>query len=160
MKYICSLLALSIAAAACNAGGNTVHTDSGAIQKTESSRLALSPIGVYTGDFGGSSIYISINFARGRNIAGYNTHKGLRRNLHGEMLPDGSGWKLRLEEPGDHPYDGVFDIRLAEDMQTMKGSWLPCRKTPHPLRNSPLKGLATIRARSTWQTTPPIYRSL
>lgn len=128
MKYICSLLALGIAATACNSGGNTAGTDSGAIAKTAPARPALSPTGIYTGDFGGSPIYISINFARGKNIAGYNTHKGLRRNLHGEMTPDGDGWKLRLEEPGDHPYDGVFETRLSADMKTMTGTWSALQK--------------------------------
>lgn len=128
MKYICSLLALSIAATACNSGGKTDHSDSGTVPTNAPAPAAASPTGIYTGDFGGSPIYISINFARGKNIAGYNTHKGLRRNLHGEITPGGSGWILRLEEPGDHPYDGVFNIRLAEDLKTMEGTWEPLHK--------------------------------
>lgn len=128
MKYICSLLALSIAASACNSGGKTPVADTGAAKTEAPKSLAASPTGIYTGDFGGTPIYISINFARGKNIAGYNTHKGLRRNLHGEIVPDGSGWKIRLEEPGDHPYDGVFSVRLSEDLKTMKGTWEPLHK--------------------------------
>ncbi|WP_298715328.1 hypothetical protein [Chitinophaga sp.] len=128
MKYICSLLLTGIAAAACNSGGKSTPADSGAVKIIHQARPSHDPIGIYTGDFGGSPIYISINFARGKNVAGYNTHKGLRRNLHGEILQDGDAWRLRLEEPGDHPYDGVFDIRLSEDMKTMDGTWEPLQK--------------------------------
>lgn len=128
MKYICSLLFLGIAATACNSGGNSTPADTGKVHIIHQARPSNDPKGVFTGDFGGSPIYISINFARGKNIAGYNTHKGLRRNLHGEMTQDGDVWRLRLEEPGDHPYDGVFSVRLSEDMKTMEGTWAPIHK--------------------------------
>ncbi|WP_341842931.1 hypothetical protein [Chitinophaga caseinilytica] len=139
MKYICSLLALSIAAAACNSSGTTSGTDSGVVKTDSAPPPSFSPTGIYTGDFGGSPIYISINFARGNNIAGYNTHKGLRRNLHGQMSESANGWKIRLEEPGDHVYDGVFEIHLSKDRQTMEGTWSPLNKDSASAKKFTLK---------------------
>lgn len=81
--------------------------------------------GLYSGDFGGSPIYININYAQGKYVAGYNTHKGLRRNLSGEIKQEGDQWQVTLHEPGDHQFDGIFSIRFNKDFSEGKGSWKP-----------------------------------
>ncbi|MBS0025777.1 hypothetical protein ACTJJ0_09490 [Chitinophaga sp. 22321] len=95
--------------------------------------LALGKLpGTYTGDFGGAPIYIILNYANGKNVAGYNVHKGLRRNLRGEMTKENNTWILTLSEPGDHPFDGKFILTFDEQFNNAKGSW-------KPLNNSTLK---------------------
>jgi hypothetical protein len=81
--------------------------------------------GLYKGDFAGNPIYITINFSNGKHIAGYNIHKGLRRNLSGTMLQTADGWQLDLNEPGDHPFDGTFKLVFDTSFTTAKGSWKP-----------------------------------
>lgn len=126
MKYIFTLLCICAALWACNEPA----------KKTEAPKTAAkaAPVnsdnghqltGLYMGDFGGSPIYITINYAKDRNVAGYNTHKGLRRNLSGELEKDGNGWLLKLREPGDHPFDGVFTIRFNENFSEGKSNWQP-----------------------------------
>jgi len=81
--------------------------------------------GIYSGDFGGSPIYITINYANGQQAAGYNIHKSLRRNLKGEMAQKGDQWLLTLSEPGDNPYDGKFEITFNPADKTASGKWTP-----------------------------------
>jgi hypothetical protein len=79
----------------------------------------------YKGDFGNSSIYITFNYLNHQHIAGYNVHKGLRRNLHGELKKDNNNWIITLSEPGDHPFDGKFVITFDSTFNTGKGTWTP-----------------------------------
>ncbi len=81
--------------------------------------------GIYKGDFGGSPIFITINYANGNHVAGYNIHKGLRRNLHGELQQQGDTWILALSEPGDHPFDGQFRLVFDKAFGTGQGKWSP-----------------------------------
>lgn len=122
MKYICSLLAASLLLGACNHQKAPAAQDS---VQTANSVPALT--GLYTGDFGGSPIYININYAKGKRVAGYDSHKGLRRNVSGEMVPEGDGWLVTLHEPGDHEFDGVFTIHFNKDLSEGKGDWKPVR---------------------------------
>jgi len=79
----------------------------------------------YKGDFDGSPIFITINYASNNHIAGYNVHKGLRRNLSGKISPEGDGWIMQLNEPGDHPYDGRFHLVFDKNFTTAHGKWTP-----------------------------------
>jgi hypothetical protein len=81
--------------------------------------------GTYKGDFGGDPIFITINYASSNHIAGYNVHKGLRRNLSGKLRQEGDGWVLQLNEPGDHPYDGRFQLVFDKTFTTAHGRWTP-----------------------------------
>ncbi|MBN9299034.1 MAG: hypothetical protein J0I41_18690 [Filimonas sp.] len=81
--------------------------------------------GTYKGDFAGSPIFITLNYYSGKNVAGYNVHKGLRRNIHGVLEPSGNNWVLTLAEPGDNPYDGNFKLVFSKDFKTAEGKWVP-----------------------------------
>jgi hypothetical protein len=81
--------------------------------------------GLYKGDFDGSPIYININYSSGKHIAGYNVHKGLRRNLSGTVQQSEKGWELLLNEPGDHPFDGKFKLLFDANFATAYCSWTP-----------------------------------
>ncbi|SEW09450.1 hypothetical protein [Chitinophaga arvensicola] len=79
----------------------------------------------YKGDFGNAPIYITLNYLNHQHIAGYNVHKGLRRNLHGELKKDNNNWIVTLSEPGDHPFDGKFVITFDSAFNAGKGTWTP-----------------------------------
>ncbi|MVT44276.1 hypothetical protein GO495_27015 [Chitinophaga oryziterrae] len=81
--------------------------------------------GLYKGDFAGDPIYLTINFASGKHVAGYNVHKGLRRNLSGTMQQTANGWELVINEPGDHPFDGIFKLVFDSAFTSAKGEWKP-----------------------------------
>jgi hypothetical protein len=81
--------------------------------------------GTYKGDFDGSPIFITVNYAGNNHIAGYNVHKGLRRNLSGKLSQEGDGWAVQLNEPGDHPYDGRFHLVFDKTFTTAHGKWTP-----------------------------------
>lgn len=82
--------------------------------------------GTYGGDFGGSGdIRIAIRHAGGRHAVGYSLHKGLRRNISGDMIPAGDGFDFKLAEPGDNPYDGLFEFHIDTARFALKGKWTP-----------------------------------
>jgi hypothetical protein len=81
--------------------------------------------GTYRGDFDGSDISLVLRYVSGRHAVGYNTHKGLRRNISGSMQPAAGGFSFKLSEPGDNPYDGVFTFTLDTATLRIKGSWKP-----------------------------------
>jgi len=81
--------------------------------------------GIYHGSFDGTPISISINYANGINISGYNIHKGLKRNMRGNLEPFGSQFKLVLDEPGTNKYDGHFELFIDTATFEGKGSWQP-----------------------------------
>lgn len=120
MKRICSLLAATLFFGACN------HQNAPAAQDSVQTSSATPDLTrLYTGDFGGSPIYINFNYAKGKRVAGYNSHKGLRRNVSGEISQEGDGWLVVLQEPGDHLFDGVFTIHFNKDLTEGKGNWKP-----------------------------------
>ncbi len=82
-------------------------------------------MGVYSGDFGGSIIHLSLRMVTGRNATGYTVHKGLKRNFSGPMEVTDRGFHFLLKEPGNNPYDGVFDIKLDTTYHTITGNWTP-----------------------------------
>ncbi len=126
MKYIFTLVCICTALWACNEPAKKTEAPKTPVKAAPAGFYDGQRItGLYMGDFGGSPIYITINYAKDRNIAGYNTHKGLRRNLSGELEKDGNGWLLKLREPGDHPFDGVFTIRFNDNFSEGKGNWQP-----------------------------------
>jgi hypothetical protein len=81
--------------------------------------------GLYTGDFNGKKIYITINYARNNHLAGYNVHLGLRRNVSGTYKIASDGIDVTLNEPGDHPFDGKFTIHLDAVGEKGTGKWVP-----------------------------------
>ena len=81
--------------------------------------------GIYTGTFDGTPISISINYVRGKNVSGYNVHKGLKRNMRGSLEPFGSQIKLVLDEPGNNKFDGHFELFIDTSSFAGKGTWKP-----------------------------------
>jgi hypothetical protein len=84
--------------------------------------------GVYSGDFKGSPISITLHFISGNRITGYNIHQGLKRNLTGTVTPAEKGWKLILDEPGNNTFDGRFELTLDTTSWKGSGIWDPLKK--------------------------------
>ena len=81
--------------------------------------------GLYSGLFDGTPISISINYVSGKNVSGYNVHKGLKRNVRGTLEPMGSLFKLMLDEPGSNQYDGHFELFVDTASYKGQGTWTP-----------------------------------
>lgn len=81
--------------------------------------------GLYSGLFDGTPISISINYVSGKNVSGYNVHKGLKRNVRGTLEPMGSQFKLMLDEPGSNKYDGHFELFVDTASYKGQGTWTP-----------------------------------
>lgn len=79
--------------------------------------------GMYEGEFGKSPIRIVLNYVSGTNAIGYNIHKGLQRNLNGKVQRNGDTVIVTLNEPGDHEYDGVFELTFIGIDTEPKGKW-------------------------------------
>jgi hypothetical protein len=81
--------------------------------------------GIYSGLFDGTPISISVNYVSGKNVSGYNVHKGLKRNIRGTLEPMGSQFKLMLDEPGSNKYDGHFELFVDTASYKGQGTWTP-----------------------------------
>ncbi|MFT5860778.1 MAG: hypothetical protein ACI865_002892 [Flavobacteriaceae bacterium] len=80
--------------------------------------------GMYIGDFGGSDIRIIVSYVSQTNAVGYNIHRGLQRNLSGRVSRNGDSAVVALAEPGDHKFDGVFELVFIGDDPEPKGTWI------------------------------------
>lgn len=79
--------------------------------------------GMYFGDFGGSDIRIILNYVSKTNAVGYNIHKGLQRNLSGKVQRSGDSITVFMAEPGDHEFDGVFELLFIGEGSEPQGTW-------------------------------------
>lgn len=80
--------------------------------------------GMYIGDFGGSDIRIIVSYVSQTNAVGYNIHRGLQRNLSGRVSRSSDSVTVALAEPGDHKFDGVFELVFIGDDPEPKGTWI------------------------------------
>ena len=108
--------------------------------------------GVYSGEFGGSDIHISLRHVNGRRAVGYSLHKGLKRNFSGSMKLEGAGFRFKLSEPGNNQYDGIFDFLLDTVSFNIKGSW-----TPNDLKNLTAKNYSLVRIYDTAEQFSPVF---
>jgi hypothetical protein len=79
--------------------------------------------GMYIGDFDGSDIRIVINYISQNHAVGYNIHKGLQRNISGKVEETADELKVELHEPGDHEFDGVFELTFNKNDLSCYGVW-------------------------------------
>lgn len=80
-------------------------------------------MGTYSGDFEKGIIRIVINYASNGHLSGYNIHKGKRRNLNGSLNQVEGAVSMLLKEPGDDPFDGIFNLSLDTAKGTVFGTW-------------------------------------
>lgn len=77
-------------------------------------------------DFAGADepLYLYINFHNAYHVAGYDQHKGLKRNVSGDVVREGDHWNITLREPGDNQFDGVFSL-VIDTAGKGHGTWTP-----------------------------------
>jgi hypothetical protein len=110
------LILLSVAACHSGNGGNQTW-------KGFRPEQARKYQGTYTGSYDKGIITLVINYISGRTVSGYDVHKGLRRNVNGELTQQGALLSFVLKEPGGHPYDGIFTFTMDTTNRTIKGQW-------------------------------------
>lgn len=127
MKYIPALLLLCFLSCKTKSTSNTLSTaDSAANQKLFIPAYAVNNFeGTYAGNLDQGLITIVLNYISGKNVSGYNLHKGLRRNINGSLQPDANGYKFILKEPGDNPFDGTFAFTIDTLKFSLNGVWTP-----------------------------------
>ncbi|WP_343667422.1 hypothetical protein [Chitinophaga sp.] len=127
MKYLIQVCLSAALFCACKSSTSSPPvSDSTAVAV---SSPADSLTGLYTGDFDGKKIYITINYAQNNHLAGYNVHLGLRRNVSGSYKVTDNGIDITLSEPGDHPFDGKFTVHLSANGEKGTGKWVPLNST-------------------------------
>ena len=81
--------------------------------------------GTYNGNFDDGFITVVLNYVQGKNVSGYNLHKGQRRSINGTLEAATNGYKFILKEPGDNPYDGTFEFTIDTANFSLAGLWKP-----------------------------------
>jgi hypothetical protein len=122
LACVCFLSMLSLGACHSSQGENTAAAG---IRSEEAQKY----IGTYSGTFNKSIITLVINYISGKTVSGYNVHKGLRRNINGEVTRNGSLLNFVLKEPGDNPFDGIFTFTLDTADLAIRGTWTPLDST-------------------------------
>lgn len=125
MKPISFTAFICLLAVACN-NGPASSVDEKSDNKSSKIYLYSRIEGVYEGDFGGSgNIRIVLSQVSGSHVRGHSLHKGLRRPISGTISPADYGFSCQLAEPGDNPYDGVFNLKIDTTSFKLAGSWDP-----------------------------------
>lgn len=81
--------------------------------------------GDYFGEFGGSTIRLTINYVSNKQVVGYNIFKGLMRNISGNVEETIDEVILNMAEPGDNPYDGNFKLSVNRESLKFACIWEP-----------------------------------
>jgi hypothetical protein len=124
------LLSLLVLLASCGESGTTPSESLSSEANPKDKEEVFNPIdldtlrGVYFGKFDNGMIHIILSYANPNKVIGYNIHRGLQRNLSGDLKEHADYIELTLNEPGDHPYDGVFTVRIDKSDFSMNGEWV------------------------------------
>lgn len=85
--------------------------------------------GQYIGQYSKGILRLTINYVSGNTVSGYDVHKGLRRNVNGQVQWKDNFLQFVLKEPGGNPYDGTFYLKLDPTRGKMTGNWIPTDST-------------------------------
>lgn len=110
MKYIIALLPVICGLWSCNTSG-------------QQSRM------VYTGDFAGEPIEITLIQIDDSVVKGTSKHKGIESDMKGVRVPSERGYHYRMKELGTSDYEGEFDFELDTATRLIYGSWQLADKT-------------------------------
>lgn len=127
MKYLPAILLLGFLSCNTKNTDTTISpADSAANQKLFVPAYAVNNFqGSYKGNFDQGFITVVLNYVNGKNVSGYNLHKGTRRNINGSVMQDASGFKFIVKEPGDNPFDGTFEFTIDTATFSLNGIWTP-----------------------------------
>ncbi len=87
--------------------------------------VATTLSGTYSGNFKKGLLTLVINYVSGNTVSGYDLHRGIRRNLNGDIAGDSSRYSLVLKEPGGSANDGTFYLVMDKSGQKISGNWVP-----------------------------------
>ncbi|MCC6187107.1 MAG: hypothetical protein IT256_08145 [Chitinophagaceae bacterium] len=78
---------------------------------------------VYTGDFAGSPLVLSLVHLADSNVKGTSKHKGQNSDLSGRLTASPKGYVYKLRELGTSRFEGTFDLELDTALNIVFGSW-------------------------------------
>lgn len=133
MKFIYpAFLFVVVCLVSCGSGDEnkkeTEKTDSVKTEKPKPTFDTQKLVGQYMGEFGKSTIIISINYISGKNTSGYNIVRGNRRNIKGTLEAKDNLYHFKMDEPGNDEYDGKFVFTIDTVLFELIGSWKPYKE--------------------------------
>lgn len=78
---------------------------------------------IYTGDFAGSPIELSIIQLDDSSVKGESRHRGQVSEMSGKRIPSEKGFVYHLKELGTSRFEGTFDFELDTTLHIIFGSW-------------------------------------
>jgi hypothetical protein len=78
---------------------------------------------VYTGDFAGDPIELSIIHIDDSSVKGESRHKGQVSEMSGKRKASEKGYIYHLKELGTSRFEGTFDFELDTSLNLIFGSW-------------------------------------
>lgn len=78
---------------------------------------------VYTGDFAGDTIELTLTQIDDSSVKGQSSHKGQVSEMSGKRVPSEKGYVYKLKELGTSRFEGTFDFELDTSMNLIFGSW-------------------------------------
>jgi hypothetical protein len=82
-------------------------------------------LGSWSGKFKSGLLTLVINYVSGNIVSGYDLHKGIHRNVNGQIEEKDGQYALVLKEPGGNPFDGVFYLTMDKTAKQITGTWVP-----------------------------------
>lgn len=150
-KWTVPVIALFMTIAGCNNRPANVPVDKAAAHTLDAPSTSMT--GTWTGMFAptgnanvfdkatGDSVAIQptkitlfIDQMKDGQIYGYSVCAGNDRPFKGTYTEDGDNITAKLREPGDKPFDGVFDLVISKSPLSMTGTWAPLNAGPTPRR--------------------------
>lgn len=78
---------------------------------------------VYTGEFAGSPIELSIIQLDDSSVKGESRHRGQVSEMSGKRVSSEKGYVYHLKELGTSRFEGTFDFELDTTLNLIFGSW-------------------------------------
>lgn len=118
------LISTSFLLQACSEGEEPANNDIISELTDEHGMPCLEEIpGMYIGQFGDYAIRINLTYVNEHKVIGYNLHRGIQRNISGDVQYENGKLTLTLHEPGDHEYDGKFILTIDQTDCSLSGIW-------------------------------------
>ncbi|HRQ90825.1 MAG TPA: YARHG domain-containing protein [Bacteroidia bacterium] len=96
--------------------------------------VATKAIGIYTGKLGDLNMSLSLDKIVGQTMMGYSIVEDNERAFSGAWTQADGGIRIVAKEPGDHPFDGVFELAFQQGSNRLVGEWTPYDKKLAPAK--------------------------
>ncbi len=78
---------------------------------------------IYTGDFAGEPIELTLTNLDDSMVKGESRHKGQTSEMSGKKMSSTKGYSYRMKELGTGQYEGEFSFELDTALNIIFGSW-------------------------------------